>query len=266
MLPSSTFVRTFCAPMPRCWGSIPTGWWRSTAPTMSPATSSTCSRSRRDRAAWPPGGAPRGRPAPTGHGTRSPLWRSRPRPPDLPSILGLTGGDDNEGGDQSAQTEAERTTTEKPKKKRPATPTNVTLRVEPDGPTYICVDRARARAGLRGHDQRAADLQGRQAADQPRAYGGAAGAEQSGTSSRAPPRSATSSAPRAASRYRRKYVPASRERPRRDRRDGHRGAHQAGPRPQRPWLSDRLAGSASSSRTSRSAATARRTSRRSSAS
>jgi hypothetical protein len=56
-------------------------------------------------------------------------------------ILGLTGGDDNEGGDQSAQTETERTTTEKPKKKRPATPTNVTLRVEPDGPTYICVDK-----------------------------------------------------------------------------------------------------------------------------
>jgi cytoskeleton protein RodZ len=57
-------------------------------------------------------------------------------------ILGLTGGDDEGGGgDRAAQTETDRTTAQRPKKKPRPAPTSVTLRVEPDGPTYICVDK-----------------------------------------------------------------------------------------------------------------------------
>jgi cytoskeletal protein RodZ len=56
-------------------------------------------------------------------------------------VLGLTAGNDNDNsGKQSAKTETTKTTPKK-RKPKPATPTTVTLRVEPDGPTYVCLDR-----------------------------------------------------------------------------------------------------------------------------
>jgi cytoskeleton protein RodZ len=56
-------------------------------------------------------------------------------------ILGVTGGEENDKGKQSVSTETEEKRAKKPKRKRPAaTPTSVTLRIEPDGPTYVCLD------------------------------------------------------------------------------------------------------------------------------
>jgi cytoskeletal protein RodZ len=57
-------------------------------------------------------------------------------------VLGLTGNDDNVGGDHSANTNTTATTPKKKNKRQPPpTPTRVRLRIAPTVPTYICVDR-----------------------------------------------------------------------------------------------------------------------------
>jgi len=59
-------------------------------------------------------------------------------------VLGLAGGDEDDGGDgtEAAQTETVRrepTRTTPAKKPKPA-PTGVSVRIAPDGPTYACLD------------------------------------------------------------------------------------------------------------------------------
>jgi cytoskeleton protein RodZ len=54
-------------------------------------------------------------------------------------VLGLTGGDD--GGEEAARPETERTRPERQRTERqPAAPRNVTLQVSPSVETYVCVD------------------------------------------------------------------------------------------------------------------------------
>jgi cytoskeleton protein RodZ len=54
--------------------------------------------------------------------------------------IGLTSDDDGGGKEAGAETTGQRTTV-KPKKKEPAVPKRVALRVVPATPTYVCVDR-----------------------------------------------------------------------------------------------------------------------------
>src|SRR4051812_32465811 len=57
-------------------------------------------------------------------------------------VLGLTAGDDSgNGGKQSANTTTEKRRPAGRKPKRPAPPTTMTLKVVPDGATYVCLDR-----------------------------------------------------------------------------------------------------------------------------
>lgn len=138
LLPGSTFVRTFLRTYAELLGLDPNRLVEEYRANYEP-------RDELDVQPITPGSG--------GRRERGPRQRpSRPRNP-LPIIggavllillflivLGLTSGEDKgKSGKQSARTE----TTQAPakKKRKPApTPTTVTLRVEPDGPTYICLD------------------------------------------------------------------------------------------------------------------------------
>jgi hypothetical protein len=57
-------------------------------------------------------------------------------------VLGLTSGDnDKNGSSQSARTTTEKAKPQKKKKKPAPAPSVVTLEIQPDGPTYVCLDR-----------------------------------------------------------------------------------------------------------------------------
>jgi cytoskeleton protein RodZ len=95
-----------------------------------------------------------GAPAASARRDRGPRPRA-PRPPNRLAIaggaivliliflivLGLTGGNENDNSGQSASTSTEKKKPAKRKPKKAATPTSVTLKVVPDGPTYVCLDR-----------------------------------------------------------------------------------------------------------------------------
>jgi len=69
-------------------------------------------------------------------------------------ILGVTGGSSGGGaGSTQARTARRVATTPKPKPHpKPAVPTSVTLRVVPNGPTYVCVDRGRGTPAVIDND------------------------------------------------------------------------------------------------------------------
>jgi hypothetical protein len=140
MLPGSTFVRTFLRTYAEVLGLDPQRLVEEYRSNYEPGD---------ELELQPLAGAPGG----GGRRERGP--RPRPSGPRNPLliiggavlvilifllVLGLTGGNDN-GGKQSAKTETEQTKPKKKKRKPAATPTSVTLRVEPDGPTYVCLDR-----------------------------------------------------------------------------------------------------------------------------
>src|SRR4051794_10007684 len=142
MLPGSTFVRTFLRTYAELLGLDPQRLVEEYRSNYEPGD---------ELDLQPLGGAPGG----GGRRERGPRPRlSGPRNP-LPIIggavvviliflivLGLAGGNGSDNGSkQSANTNTEQTKPKKPKRKRAPTPTSVTLRVEPDGPTYVCLDR-----------------------------------------------------------------------------------------------------------------------------
>jgi cytoskeleton protein RodZ len=57
-------------------------------------------------------------------------------------VIGLVGGDDNEGGDNAAKPETKEQTepTTQTEQQKPAQPKNVTLRITPSNEVYVCVD------------------------------------------------------------------------------------------------------------------------------
>jgi cytoskeleton protein RodZ len=60
-------------------------------------------------------------------------------------VLGLTGGNEsNNGAQQSATTRTEKKPAKRKRKQAAAKPASVTLKVVPDGPTYVCLDRGPA--------------------------------------------------------------------------------------------------------------------------
>jgi cytoskeleton protein RodZ len=142
MLPGSTFVRTFLRTYAELLGLDPNRLVEEYRTNYEP----------RDELELQPLG-----PTPGGAGRRERGPRPGPSGPRNPLaiaagavvvvlvfliILGLTGGDEEDKGKQSARTETEQKRPKKQKRKPAApTPTSVTLRIEPDGPTYICLDK-----------------------------------------------------------------------------------------------------------------------------
>jgi cytoskeleton protein RodZ len=143
LLPGSTFVRTFLRTYAELLGLDPHRLVEEYRQNYEP---------RDDLDLQPLGGTP----AAAGRRDRS----GRPRPPTRPPnwfaiigggvvlllifliVLGLTGGNDEGGGKQSAQTTTEKKRPAKRKRKRAAAkPTSVTLKVVPDGATYVCLDK-----------------------------------------------------------------------------------------------------------------------------
>src|SRR5215207_9224081 len=146
LLPGATFVRTFLRTYAEVIGLDPHGlveeyrqkYVPRDAPDLHPLGGAPAASGRRERGT-PPGP----RPGPS-------------RPPNRFAIvvgavvlvlvflvvLGLTGGEDKGGGGgRSAQTSTERKKPAKEKKEKPAAkPTSVTLKIVPDGPTYVCLD------------------------------------------------------------------------------------------------------------------------------
>src|SRR6266480_1489348 len=139
MLPGSTFVRTFLRTYAELLGLDPqrlveeyrANYESQDELDLQPLAGTPAAAGRRDR-----GG--------------------RPRPPTrLPNrfaivvgavvlllifliVLGLTGGNDNGGGKQSAKTGTERKPSAKRKRNQAAAkPASVTLKLVPDGPTYV---------------------------------------------------------------------------------------------------------------------------------
>ena len=233
--PGSTFVRTFLRTYAEVLGLDPnrlveeyrTNYEPRDELDVQPIAPGSGGGGRRERPARAPG--------PYRHGTRSPLWRSRPRPPDLPSCPRAhrrrrQRGRRPVGADRHRahhHGEAEEEAARHPDERDP--------RVEPDGPTYICVDKGPGTEP---------DFEG--TISEPQTFKGGKLRINLGRTGAA--RAERPELPRRAERHPCRLrvqphgqqadtagsVPASRERPRRDRRDGHRGAHRAGPRPQRP--------------------------------
>jgi cytoskeleton protein RodZ len=146
LLPGSTFVRTFLRTYAEVLGLDPHRLVEEYRTNYEP---------RDELDLQPLGGAP----AAAGARERP----GRPRRPGRPSplaitaggivvvllfliVLGLTGGNENDkGSSQSARTRTEenRSKAQKKKRKKKAAPAPaiVSLRVAPDGPTYVCLDR-----------------------------------------------------------------------------------------------------------------------------
>ena len=143
LLPGSTFVRTFLRTYAEVLGLDPHRLVEEYRTNYEPSDELDMQ--------------PLGPPAASGRRERM----ARPGPPGPPNrfaivagsvvvilvflvILGLTGDDENEnGGNQSARTETAQNPKPKEKKRnRPAAaPKTLTLRVTPEGPTYVCLDR-----------------------------------------------------------------------------------------------------------------------------
>ena len=142
MLPGSTFVRTFLRTYAELLGLDPQRLVEEYR---------TNYEAQDELDLQPLGGTP------AGGGRRERVPRPRPSGPRNPVpiiagavililifliVLGLTGGNESDnGGRQSAKTGTEKTRPKKTKKKPAPVPSTVTLRVEPDGPTYVCLDR-----------------------------------------------------------------------------------------------------------------------------
>ena len=143
MLPGSTFVRTFLRTYAELLGLDPqrlveeyrANYEPQDDPELQPLAGTPAAAGRRDRS-------------------------GRPRPPTRPPnrfaivvgavvvilifliVLGLTAGNDNGGGKHSANTGTEKKPAAKRKHKRAAArPSTVTVKLVPNGPTYVCLDK-----------------------------------------------------------------------------------------------------------------------------
>jgi len=146
MLPGSTFVRTFLRTYAELLGLDPhrlveeyrTNYEARDELDLQPlgGTPTSAAAGRRDRGP---------RPAPGPRRPRNPLAIAGGAVVLILIfliVLGLTAGNDSDNGaNRSSKTETDQTKRKKKKPKPAPVPSTVTLRVEPEGPTYVCLDR-----------------------------------------------------------------------------------------------------------------------------